>query len=132
MTICVGGFLIVLSVQDIRYKKISFVGVMVSILLGIAYSLQNRRGIVALCDVLPGSGLCMIAALTSGAIGVGDGLVAIFYGLVFGWRQTCIWLLLAFLLASFAGIFMCMRGKRCRLQIPFIPFLTIVHMGMCL
>lgn len=130
MELFVGGFLTVLSIQDIRYKKISFWITIGMVVLGSIYSLMNQRGLYVLLDVIPGCILCMLSMVTSKTIGIGDGLVGIFYGLFFGWKQTCILLMFAFLIVSLVGVVLCIQSRKCSIQIPFIPFLVIVHIGM--
>ena len=132
MEIWIGGCLALFSVQDIRYKKISFWMIIVGIVFGIIHSLSNQRGVHILLDVLPGCLLCILAQFGKKIIGMGDGLIGIFYGLFLGWEQTCFLLMFAFWLVSLIGLLLCMRNRKHSIKLPFVPFLTIVHVGMCL
>lgn len=132
MSFCVSGYLIVLSLEDIQKKKVSTWLLVTATIAGFAYALINQRGWSSLVDILPGVILCLMAIVLPDSLGIGDGLLGIIYGLVYGWLKTCLWLMFGFVLAAVAGVLMCIRNKDKRVCIPFIPFLTIVHVGMCL
>ena len=126
------GCLIALSLEDIRKKRVSVWLLAVAIIAGFVYALIKQRGWSILADVMPGLILCLIAIAFPDLLGVGDGLIGIAYGLVYGWLKTCLWLMFVFTLAAVTGMLICIRSKGKRIRIPFIPFLTIVHVGMCL
>ena len=127
-----GVYLVILSLQDIRHKKISLWLVVLTIGLGVVYALLNGQGVHIIWDVIPGGIVWILALLIPDVMGLGDGLVAIVYGLFFGWRSTCIWLMFAFALSAVVGLGICVFRRKSKIQIPFIPFLTVVHVGMCL
>ena len=130
MELYTSAFLSVLSIQDLRNRKISVWIVSLAILGSVIYSLTNYKQGNLFFDILPGCILCVLARLSSNQLGVGDGLVVIFYGLIYGWEKTCNWLMISFFLASVVGVVGAMSKKWHKIQIPFIPFLTLVHIGM--
>ena len=127
-----GIYLAILSIQDIRHKKIWLWMIVVIIGAGGIYAWLNGHGVQILWDVIPGGLFCILALWIPDVMGLGDGLVAIIYGLFFGWKSTCIWLMFAFALSAVVGMGICVFQHKSKIQIPFIPFLTIVHVGMCL
>lgn len=126
------GYLIGLSVQDVLKKQLSL---WILILGGIGSAVYG-----VLCMGLPKAAVAMIpgviliglSLLMPRSIGIGDGMLSVIYGLVFGWRRTCIWLMLGFLLAAVFGVLSCFFRKEKHVAIPFVPFLAAVHVGMCL
>ena len=128
--ILLSGYLMVLSFQDIKQKKVSLWLLVVSIIGGVCYAFVQQRGWSVWGDVLPGILLCTLAFLVPKVLGIGDGMVGVIYGLFYGWRCTCICLMLAFGLTVIVGVILCIGRSGRRIQIPFIPFLMVVHVGM--
>ena len=133
MSCVVGGCLAVLSIEDIR-KKVLPVWILVILLLSsMAYGVGQYAGLLEIIfSVLPGIMLVVVALLLPKSIGIGDGILGICYGLVYGWKRTCIWLMLGFFLVAVFGVFLKLFFKTEYIRIPFIPFLTLVHVGMSL
>ena len=121
-----------LSVEDIRKRKVPFWGLAIAMAGGAVYGLYHAELSTLLLGIVPGLLLSALAVLQPQMLGIGDGLLAIVYGLVYGWERTCIWLMVGFLLTAVCGLFVCLFMRRRQLRVPFIPFLTIVHVGMCL
>ncbi len=124
------GYLAVLSFQDIKQKKVSLWLLLAAIIGGVCYAIVQQKGFHILGDILPGILMCMITFLAPKALGIGDGIVGVIYGLFYGWRSTCICLMLAFGLTVIVGVTLCIGRSGRRVQIPFIPFLMAVHVGM--
>ena len=61
VSFCVSGYLIVLSLEDIRKKKVSTWLLVTATIAGFAYALINQRGWSSLVDILPGVILCLMA-----------------------------------------------------------------------
>ena len=133
MSYVVGGCLAVLSIEDIR-KQVLPVWVLVMLLLSsMVYGVGQHAGLLEIIfSAFPGILLVVEAVLIPKSIGIGDGILSVCYGLVYGWKRTCIWLMLGFLLAAVFGVVLKLFYKRRHIRIPFIPFLTIVHVGMSL
>ncbi len=81
--------------------------------------------------LLPGIVLCLIAAASDNAIGMGDGLLAAGSGAWLGIGENLEILMLAFLLAGFRGIWLLMRGAGKRASFPFIPYIAAAQL-ICL
>ena len=133
MNYVVGGCLMVLSIEDIR-KRLLPVWVLVILLLSsMVYGVRQHAGLFEIiCSVFPGVWLVVAALLLPQSIGLGDGMLSVCYGLLYGWKRTCIWLMLGFFLTAVFGLTLKLFYKRKHICIPFIPFLTIVHVGMSL
>lgn len=123
-------YLVVLSIQDVYYKKIPVWLLLLAVAGGGSYCLLQQRGWKFCLDILPGALLCMISLFVPKALGIGDGLVGVIYGLFYGGLNACKSLMLAFVFVTVVGVIWCTGKKAKKVQIPFIPFLTTVHMIM--
>lgn len=130
--VLLSGYLAVLSFQDIKQKKVSLWLLLAGVIGGVCYAIVQQRGFRVLGDILPGTLMCMMILLAPKALGIGDGIVGVIYGLFYGWRSTCVCLMLAFGLTVIVGVTLCIGRSGRRIQIPFIPFLMAVHVGMYL
>ena len=52
--------------------------------------------------------------------------------MIYGWEKTCVWLMNSFLLAAVVGMIMGCTYKTNKKELPFVPFMTVVHYGMFL
>ncbi len=89
------------------------------------WSLSLHSGILAaLVGFLP---LFLLSALSRETwMGMGDGFLAFFLGLVVGWPHMLVALVLAFALGSVVGIFLILLKKKgMRSQVPLGPFLIV-------
>lgn len=121
-------YLIILSISDIRKKKIPLVAVLLPALAVILYSIVTGKFLNILLGIWPGLLLCGLALSLPGSLGIGDGLLGIVYGVLYGWKRTCLWILFGLILVAVYGVCMCIHNKNQK-EIPLIPFLTVVHMG---
>lgn len=124
------GYLLVLSVQDIYQQKVSLWLLLLAIIGSGGYAITQQRGWNMFLDVLPGILLCVLAFLAPKALGIGDGVVGIIYGLFYGGLRTCVCYMLAFLFITIAGVVWCIGKAGKTLRIPFIPFFTVAHVVM--
>ena len=76
--------------------------------------------------------LLIFSVLMPKGIGIGDGILAIIYGIVYGWMRTCVWLIAGFLMAAVFGVFCYLFQRAKSMLIPLVPFLMLAHVGMCL
>lgn len=128
----VGGYLTLIGISDIKYKKIPLYVLLLGIFGGLLYGVFYF-GIRDTClAVIPGVLLSIIAWLFPHSLGVGDGMVAVLYGMIYGWEKVCICLLFAFCIASVTGVFYSIFCQKRQMVLPFIPFVGLVHIGMCL
>ncbi len=120
-------FLAMLSLEDIREKRISVNRVMIGALAAVIYQFTagQASGIAIIGSLMPGIVLLLLSVMTKESIGKGDGIVVMVLGLWIGGWMT----FLAVCLAVWAaGIFatVCLIRKK-RELIPFVPCLL---MGM--
>lgn len=121
------GGLIWNTLRDIKYKTISFVpvifmfsgGILIHILQGEIWEPRIW------CSFIPGVVCIMIAFLSRGEIGMGDGWMLLAMGALVEYQilfHSCI---LAMVLAAVvAGILFVVFHKNKKYTIPFIPFLA--------
>lgn len=119
-----------LSVEDIRHQKVPLWILVISVISGIIYGLVKEDVIMMAVNLVPGLILCILSAALPECIGMADGVVTIFYGLIFGWQKACLLLMAGFWTAAIVGIFWRCYTKRRDVQIPFIPFLALAHVGI--
>lgn len=124
-------YLSILSYQDIRHQKLSMWLLSGAVVPGLVYGAVHH-GWSSFCDFLPGMGMCILALLFPNAIGIGDGILVIAYGFFFGWLQACLCLLVALILTAVTGVILCIKKRERGLCLPFVPFVTLAHIGMCL
>lgn len=130
--IWVGCGLLGLSVGDIRKRSIPLWEVLVFLFVGIIYGLWKNGVVEVLSGFLPGVLLCVAAMVMPDDVGMGDGIVTVVYGSIYGWQKACLWLVISFFLVAIGGVLLCVIQQRKRVRLPFVPFLTAVHVGMCL
>lgn len=128
--ILICGYLLVLSIQDMYQQKISLYLLLLAIAGGGVYGLVQQRGWWIFLDILPGAALCMIAFAAPKTLGMGDGMVGMLYGLFYGGYHASLCLMLAFVLAAVVGVVWCIGKGRRKMQLPFIPFISFVHVVM--
>ena len=130
MKVWINVILVLLAIEDIRTRKVSLWFLLIALLLSAIYGLRQHSYLQCLLGLLPGIGLVLLAWLQKETIGIGDGLIAMSYGMLYGWKHTCLWLLFSFLLVAVVGVFWKVVSKKRKIQMPFIPFMAVVHMGM--
>ena len=116
---------------DIRKKQISLVITGIYALAGIIWSLSHGRELWQILFSM-GIGLFFLAIsmITKGAFGVGDGLLLLALGTVLDGQEllmtACIGL---FASAILAAVFLVVRKKGRKEEIPFVPFLLLGYLG---
>lgn len=120
-------FLAILSLEDIREKRISVKRVLIGALAAVTCQIiaGQASGIAVVGSLIPGILLLLLSVMTKESIGKGDGIVVMMLGLWIGGQMTFLVVCLA---VWAAGIFatVCLIRKR-RELIPFVPCLL---MGM--
>lgn len=132
MKILTGIVLIILGIEDLRTQKLPLRLLLALLLVACIYGVCNIPISQCFLGALPGLFLLLLAFLQTEIIGVGDGLISVAYGMVFGWRDTCIWLMYSFFLVAIVGIFLKVFQKKRVVRLPFVPFMALVHVGMSL
>ena len=128
----IGGYLLELSIEDIRKRKLSLWFLIMGILGSILYGFGYRDLLYVVTGIIPGAILLIFSVLMPKGIGIGDGILAIIYGIVYGWMRTCVWLIAGFLMAAVFGVFCYLFQRAKSMLIPLVPFLMLAHVGMCL
>jgi len=127
--------LVVLSVEDIKEKRLSLTVLSMCIILGAASAMcRNDWNIIRWCfDIIPGISLFVVSWWSREAIGYGDSLLILGLGLIWGAEQAVTIFLFALVLAAvWGGIIMAVRGNGWRLKLPFVPFLLAADIGLLL
>lgn len=126
-------YLLSMSIMDLKVKKISYTASILCI-LGIicCYIVKGKvADMYLLSGTLLGLGIIFLSKLTSGAIGIGDGIVFCLTGSVLGVIQNFSLLCISLLLAGAASIFLlCIHKLKKKDKIPFVPFVFLAFGGM--
>lgn len=120
-------FLAILSLEDIREKRISVKRVLIGALTAVICQLITRQasGIAIVGSLIPGIVLLLLSVMTKESIGKGDGIVVMMLGLWIGGWMTFLVVCLAVWVAGIFAIVCLMRKKR-----ELIPFVPCLLMGM--
>ena len=132
MDLVFSGYLLGLSIEDIRKRKLSVWILGIGFAGSVLYGFVHNGLFEVLTGIIPGVFLFILSILLPHSVGLGDGILTIIYGVVYGWKQVCFWLICGFLLAAVFGVYISLFRKGMCRMIPLVPFLTLVHVGMCL
>ncbi len=131
-------YLLVMSVYDIRKGEIQLTISLLAalVLLMRQLSLVPGGGIglsAAFPGVLVGVVLIVVSILTRGEIGIGDGIVFMVSGLVFGIYENGVLLFLSLVFTAFvSAILMVAKHVGRKYTLPFVPFVFIGYGVMCI
>lgn len=122
------------SYWDLRDREIRLFSVAVMSMAGLIFQFMNGFSFFDLIlGILPGGILLGVSLATRGALGIGDGLLTLCIGFYLGFIQTGITVLTAlFLSAIWAGLSLCLKKKKGKDSIAFIPFLLMGDIGRML
>lgn len=122
------------SYRDLRCREIHLMSVGFLFLLG--FLLQIWEGFLFLefmMGMLPGFLLLGISLVTGGALGFGDGLMTLCLGVYLGFWATAETVMAALLLsAAWAGLVLCLKKRKGKDPIAFVPFLLLGDIGRML
>lgn len=132
--------LAVMSIQDIRQKKVSVWLILLLGAIGILFAIADLSGVAGaqnnmagsspfwqLClpGMVPGIVLCIISRLSGNRIGSGDGYVIMALGIHRGLWDILSCLLYGTVFCGLAGmLLLVMKRRRKEDTLPFLPFLT--------
>ena len=129
--ICI-AYLSVLSILDIRFRKMPVWLLVVGGIAGTGYQIWKwvKGDLVSI--VLIGVGAIVgilflgVSKITGQALGYGDGIIILILGICLGFWDLSIVLMIAFFIASVMAIALIVvkKGKKKR-TMPFVPFLCI-------
>ena len=127
MRLVAGGFLLLLTGHDIRYKTIPVIPVIVMGGMLLTYRVWNGTGWMELIGgCLPGGIFLLISLLTREKIGSGDGLVLLALGCGFAIEEVVGIVGGALFFAAIVAIVLLVVKKASRkTEIPFVPFLFL-------
>lgn len=116
-------FLGYLAAQDIRWKKIPVMAVVIFGLLSVLYFVAGERAAPenGMYCMMPGMLLLLLSLVTGEKIGYGDGAAVLILGLctgaVFCVETVCVGVIMSGIYSLYKII------KKCNQPIPFLPFL---------
>ena len=126
------GYMIVLAVMDIKWKKLSLPVLLSGVFLIVAGLLCGREvpGILLAAGAGTGIVFLIISKVTNESFGYGDSILILLMGGFLGFWNILTVLLTAFSMAALFAVFMLIRKKFHRKSaFPFVPFLTISYIG---
>ncbi len=119
-------YLFVVSIIDIKYKSLSvFLVILGIIMMSILYIFSPYNIYSLLGGIAVGIIVILISFITKEAIGIGDGMILIIIGLGVGASTIYIFLYSLIVLSICATLFIIVRKKNYKLEIPMIPFYFI-------
>lgn len=122
------GYLLVCALQDLRWQKIGMkmsAGVgCAALFLDVAAVFSGQENLWTYAGgLLPGLMLLVLALMSGGAAGIGDGICFLVLGMLTGTWKTWILLMCALLLASVCSVILMVLQKACRkTRLPFLVF----------
>ena len=122
-------FLIGNVIEDLKERQIHLPFTGLFVLLGIIRAVLIRRPFSGMAAaVLPGAVLFLIACVSRGGIGPGDGLMTAVLGLFLPLEEVLLMLAISFLCAGFYAGVLLMRRRGGETAFPFAPFLMIGYL----
>ena len=120
-------FLAILSLEDIREKRISVKTILIGVFTAMVFQLTGGQisGIEIAGSLIPGALLLLLSVITKESIGKGDGAVVMVLGLWIGGQMTFLVVCLAVWAAGMFAAVCLIRKKR-----ELIPFIPCLLMGM--
>lgn len=126
-----GLLLVIVTVQDIKWKKIR-VGIVISTAILLSACIPFSYSLSALDRVLGlsiGLGVMIISKVTGGKIGMGDGLVLGVTGMGLGfWGNMELFALALTIAAVFSMALLATKRANRKKAIPFMPFLLMAYL----
>lgn len=122
------AFLTGLSVEDMRFRKVSGELLVMMAVLGIGYQLYEKNGswISVLCGVGIGVGFLVISYVTKEALGYGDSILIGVLGVFVGAIELIEILMTTWIaVAVIAMILLMFKRFSRKTALPFVPFLTL-------
>lgn len=119
------GMLGVMSLEDIKRKRVGMVLPLVMAMAGIVFHMVWQKQ--SIYDIfggfLIGAAMLLISHVSSGAVGSGDAVLFMVTGIYLGFFINMALLFISLVLAAFFGLFGIIRGRFTRKsRLPFLPF----------
>jgi len=128
--IIVAIILLVLSMVDIRSKRIPLLMIVGLIVLAIISSLalQPVDWVLMAAGAVVGLVFIIVSKVTREKLGYGDSLILLALGILLGFWEVMILILIAFLASACFGIIMvCWKKKNKNTSFPFVPFIALSY-----
>ena len=127
------GCLLILSIMDLRTRKISLLPVLLLGLFAMGYRFWENESLwEVLTGMLPGGVLLLAAWVTKESIGYGDGIVLLVVGVFCGIKKTVAILGISLILAAvMAMLLLVLRRAGRKTELPFLPCLCSGYL-LCL
>lgn len=124
------GMLSWCSVDDIRYKKVSVIVIVMAGIVGVCCHLYYGR--LSIWEMLGGAAIggvmLVVSILSKGKIGKGDALMLTVTGIYLGILLNLALLWLSSIMVAIFGFFATLtKGKGRKFEIPLAPFLLISY-----
>lgn len=129
--ILIGILLIIVTIQDIKWKKIRVGIVLIAgVLLCICVPFSSVISVLdRIVGLSLGVGVVLLSKATGGKIGVGDGLVLGVTGIGLGfWTNMELFAIALAMAAIFSVGLLVLRRVNRKKAIPFMPFLLIAYL----
>ena len=127
------GCLLILSIVDLRTRKISLLPVLLLGLFAMGYRFWENESLwEVLTGMLPGGVLLLAAWVIKESIGYGDGIVLLVVGVFCGIKKTVAILGISLILAALmAMLLLVLRRAGRKTELPFLPCLCSGYL-LCL
>lgn len=116
--------LFMLSVEDVRHKKISLFPIIIMgmTLMGLALW-EGKDFLFIFIGLIPGLMAMLLSVLTKGGMGMGDAVLLMAVGVYLGLWDGLAVLMLGLLLSSLTAIILLvLRKAHLKTELPFVPF----------
>jgi leader peptidase (prepilin peptidase)/N-methyltransferase len=124
----VGIFLLTEGIRDYKKHKISMLSVLLFAVLGIVLEIPEAMTVwkEMVAGVMVGAVVLILAKITEGKIGFGDGWVLMVTGLYLGFRGNLFLFMAALFVSAVISIILllCRRATK-KTELPFVSFLFI-------
>lgn len=119
-----GGYLLFLSVEDIRRKKVPIWALAAALAVSPLFWLFKEEDVgTFLLGIIPGAVLILISFVSRGGIGLADAAVVIILGINTGLTSVLMAVTISFgLIALFSGGMLIAGKLRLKSTLPYIPF----------
>lgn len=124
------SWLVVLSIEDLRLKKVHGIWLVLGIFISVAISAYGTDGTKILLwemakAIAPGI-VFIVISICSKKVGLADGIVLGCVGIVEGhWGCLCMLTTGLLVTAVFSGILLLLKRADTNTEMPFLPFLTV-------
>lgn len=129
------GMLGICSIEDIRKKQVQVYLVLVFGIIGMIFHLLYRSLSIGniFCGMMLGVILMVVSKITSGSVGMGDGLILMVTGVYLGIGSNVKLFFHGLLFAAIWSLVLIVLFRKTRRQeIPFVPFLLMAYVEMLL